>query len=173
MPESYRPPLRKDEKEARTRSQSLDTNTTRADATVRDVLAAKDTAVHTITPDETLLDAVETLRAHGIGALVVVADGGALAGILSERDIVRKLADAPGETLPQTVAEVMTREVETCTPDEPLVSVLTRMTEGRFRHMPVMTDGSLSGVISIGDAVHFRLKQLEHEALQMKQLIVG
>ena len=67
----------------------------------------------------------------------------------------------------------MTRDVHTCTPDDYLMDILKRMTEGRFRHMPVMKDGHLCGVISIGDVIHFRLNELEYEALRMKQMIVG
>lgn len=98
---------------------------------------------------------------------------GALVGILSERDIVRRLADTPGRTLPQRVEELMTPEVETCSPDESLVVVLRRMNDGRFRHMPVMEEGTLIGLISIGDVVNYRLTALEYEALKLKQLIVG
>ena len=88
-------------------------------------------------------------------------------------DLVRKLADTPGQTLPQLVGDVMTKKVETCTGTEPLVSVLKRMTSGRFRHMPVMDAGKLAGMLTIGDVINYRLTELEHEALQLKQLIVG
>ena len=173
MPESYRPHLRKDDEEKRSASQSLETNTSAAAARVRDVLKQKNSTVHAIRPQQTLHEAVEQLRDHRIGALVVTDANGGLIGILSERDIVRKLADTPGKTLPQKVEDVMTREVETCTAEEPLVTVLTRMTKGRFRHMPVMEGSDLIGLVTIGDVVHFRLNQLELEALQIKQLIVG
>ncbi|MBY6049829.1 CBS domain-containing protein [Vannielia litorea] len=173
MPESYRPHLRKDDEEKRTSSQSVESNTSVSNARVQDVLDSKDATVHAIRPQQTLHDAVDQLRDHRIGALVVTDANGELVGILSERDIVRKLADTPGHTLPKKVEEVMTRDVETCTADEPLVTVLTRMTKGRFRHMPVVEGTSLIGLITIGDAVNFRLNQLELEALQIKQLIVG
>ncbi|MDQ2093357.1 CBS domain-containing protein [Rhodalgimonas zhirmunskyi] len=173
MPESYRPPLRKDDKEARTSSQSVSSNTAVSDLRVQHLLDQKDGALHTVRPQQTLHEAVELLRVHRIGALIVTDANGALVGILSERDIVRKLADAPGKTLPHKVEDVMTRAVETCTADESLVTVLKRMTNGRFRHMPVVEGGTLSGLVTIGDVVHFRLTQLEEEALQIKQLIVG
>lgn len=173
MPESYRPHLRKDDEPARTASQSVETNTPTTHATVRDVLHKKEHKIITIHPEQTLQDAVVLLRDHRIGALLCVDEEGELAGILSERDIVRKLADQPGKTLPHRVEEVMTRTVETCTPDDLLAVILRRMTEGRFRHMPVLEDDALIGIITIGDAVHFRLNQLELEALQIKQLIVG
>lgn len=173
MPESYRPPLKKDSRTERTSSQSLATNSSVNSATVADVLKDKPGPVHTIRPQQTLHEAVELLRDHRIGALPVTDANGKVLGILSERDIVRKLADAPGKTLPHKVEQVMTSKVETCTEDEALVSVLRRMTDGRFRHMPVVKDGLLVGILTIGDAVHFRLTQLELEALQIKQLIVG
>ena len=173
MPESYRPHLRKDDEETRSASQSIETNTSASAAHVKDVLKQKNGTVHAIRPQQTLQEAVVQLRDHRIGALVVTDANGGLIGILSERDIVRKLADTPGKTLPQKVEDVMTREVETCTADEPLVTVLMRMTKGRFRHMPVMEGERLTGLVTIGDVVHFRLNQLELEALQIKQLIVG
>lgn len=173
MPESYRPHVRKDDREARTASQSVSTNTTATNARVQDLLNQKDGTVHSIRPQQTLHDAVVLLRDHRIGALVVTDANGALIGILSERDIVRKLADAPGKTLPHKVEDVMTRDVETCTADEALVTVLKRMTKGRFRHMPVVDGDGLTGLVTIGDVVHFRLNELELEALQIKQLIVG
>ncbi|MEL6171245.1 MAG: CBS domain-containing protein, partial [Pseudomonadota bacterium] len=117
--------------------------------------------------------AVETLRDKRIGALLVVDSDGLLVGIISERDIVRKLAETPGKTLPQRVSDVMTRKVETCSPDDSLVDVLRRMTNGRFRHMPVMRGDTLVGMVTIGDVINYRLTELEHEALQLKQLIVG
>ena len=104
---------------------------------------------------------------------MVTDQNGALQGILSERDIVRRMADTPGQTLPQSVEALMTREVQTCAPEDRLMDVLKTMTEGRFRHMPVLSDGRLCGVITIGDVVHFRLQELEYEALRMKQMIVG
>lgn len=173
MPESYRPHLRKDDAQNRTATQSIETNTTEQHAFVRDVLAEKDGTLHTIRPEQTLHEAVVLLRDHRIGALLVTDIDGMLVGILSERDIVRKLADAPGKTLPQKVDDVMTRTVETCKGEDPLVTVLTRMTKGRFRHMPVVDGTKLVGLVTIGDVVQFRLNQLEFEALQIKQLIVG
>ncbi|MEL6640197.1 MAG: CBS domain-containing protein [Pseudomonadota bacterium] len=127
----------------------------------------------TINATDTLATAVQILRDKRIGALVVVDEGGNLAGILSERDIVRKLADTPGQTLPQTVADNMTAKVVTCAPSDTLIIVLRRMSDGRFRHMPVLENGALKGMITIGDVINYRLNELEHEALQLKQLIVG
>ncbi|WP_412565771.1 CBS domain-containing protein [Thalassobius sp. MITS945101] len=173
MPTSYQAPMRKDQAKARTHSQSEETNMQSENATVGDVLRGKGSEVFTITPDATLHNAVEILRDRGIGALMVSNDAGQLCGILSERDIVRKLADTPGQTLPQLVKDVMTEKVETATPDEPLVAALKRMTAGRFRHLPVASEGELLGMVTIGDVINHRLTEVEHEALQLKQLIVG
>lgn len=171
MPTSYQAPTRKDQ--TKTQSQSAATNTQTGTVRVAQLLDGKGGAVFSIRPDETLGEAVKVLRDKHVGALIVTDSSGALVGILSERDIVRKLADTPGQTLPQLVSDVMTADVETCTPEDALVSVLKRMTAGRFRHMPVITDGKLAGMVTIGDVVNYRLTELEHEALQLKQLIVG
>ncbi|WBU63912.1 CBS domain-containing protein [Paracoccus aerodenitrificans] len=173
MPESYQPPLRKDKNPEQTHSQSAETNLSMQKAVVVDVLKRKGDKVFSVRPQDGLQTAVESLRDNRIGALIVSDANGALLGILSERDIVRKLADAPGRTLGHKVEDIMTTRVETCTPDDPLVSVLRRMTEGRFRHMPVMDETGLIGIVTIGDVVNHRLIELEHEALQLKQLIVG
>ena len=116
---------------------------------------------------------VRILKEKRIGALVITDTNGAPQGILSERDIVRRMAETPGQTLPQLVKDLMTREVQTCALDDRLIDVLKRMSEGRFRHMPVVAGGSLCGMITIGDVVQFRLKELEYETLRMKQMIVG
>lgn len=174
MPESYRAPLRGDANaKPKTTSQSTTTNVSPDNATVRKVLANKGGSVFSIRPQDTIAHAVGLLKEKHIGALVVTDANGTLQGILSERDIVRKLAETPGQTLPQTVADNMTQDVKTCTQDDLLVSVLRRMSEGRFRHMPVVEDGTLVGVLTIGDVIQYRLNELEHEALQLKQMIVG
>jgi CBS domain-containing protein len=165
--------MRQDKLRQSSNSQSVSSNVSSSNALVRDVLASKSGDVISIQPRETLGRAVELLRDHRIGALVVVDANGALSGILSERDIVRKLADTPGRTLPQTVDAVMTRDVQTCETEDALVSLLKRMTAGRFRHMPVVEGGKVLGMVTIGDVVNYRLTELEHEALQLKQLIVG
>lgn len=172
MPTSYQAPKRGDNPK-RTMSQSAESNLSRDAATVKTLMASKGGAVYSIGPAETLKAAVEMLRDKHVGALLVMDGEGNLKGILSERDIVRKLAETPGQTLPQTVEENMTAKVETCEPAENLDSVLKRMNKGRFRHMPVVENEEVKGMITIGDVVNFRLTQLEHEALQMKQMIVG
>ncbi len=172
MPASYQPHTKADDPD-QTVSQSLETNLKAAEVTVRHVLDQKGRQVFSTAPDETIGTVVRLLRDNDIGAVMVMDGQSALAGILSERDIVRRLADTPGQTLPQTVGDLMTTNVETCTLDESLVSVLRRMTDGRFRHMPVMEDGAVIGLISVRDVVRYRLTALEYEALQLKQLIVG
>lgn len=173
MPESYRPSIKADEITEKTHSQSLESNSAIGNAKIGEVLDRKGSAVISIRPQETLGKAVEILRDKNIGALIVADANGALQGILSERDIVRKLADTPGRTLPHKVEDVMTKEVMTCTGKDLVVDVMKRMTEGRFRHMPVMDDTGLAGMVTIGDLVNHRLIQLEFEALKLKQLIVG
>lgn len=178
MPTSYQPPTKGSTTTAkRTASQSVNSNTFETTATVGQLLAEKNTDVVSVTPQDSLQHAVEVLRDKRIGALVVTDDAGDLCGILSERDIVRKLAETPGQTLAQSVEENMTRDVQTCAPQDALIGVLRQMTEGRFRHMPVVDPqggtNRLCGMITIGDVIQFRLRTLEHEALQMKQLIVG
>ena len=172
-PSSYQPPTRGDKTDTATRSQSVDSNMSQTKTTVAKLLEGKGGDVFTVRPNETIHSVVNTLRDKSIGAVVVTDQNGALQGILSERDIVRRMADTPGQTLPQSVEDLMTRDVQTCSPDDLLNDMLKIMTEGRFRHLPVLKDGKLCGVITIGDVVHFRLKELEYEALRMKQMIVG
>lgn len=170
---SYQGPRRDKQTQDRTYSQSTEANLSTDTATVNHLIRRKGNQVFSIRPEDTLGTAVEILRDRRVGALLVTNNTGKLVGILSERDIVRKLADTPGQTLPQRVDEVMTSKVEVCAPTDTLVSVLRRMTDGRFRHMPVMDADNLIGMVTIGDVVHYRLAEVEHEALQLKQLIVG
>ena len=173
MPTSYQAPMAGDKANRRTVSQSLASNAKQDTGRVQNLLDGKGGDVITIAETDTLATAVQVLRDKRIGALIVVNDSGTLAGILSERDIVRKLADTPGQTLPQSVADNMTAKVVTCAPDDSLIVVLRQMSEGRFRHMPVVQGSKLLGMITIGDVISYRLNELEHEALQLKQLIVG
>ncbi|MEM6667077.1 MAG: CBS domain-containing protein [Pseudomonadota bacterium] len=170
MPTSYQPPPQDGPKQD-SKSQTVSLST--KNPTVADVLSVKGAGVFSISPDATLHNAVEQLRDRQIGALLVTDGQGALVGILSERDIVRRLAETPGQTLPQTVRSIMTEKVETCAPSDSTVLALKRMTAGRYRHMPVVDQGKLLGMVTIGDVINHRLTQLEREALQLKQLIVG
>lgn len=172
-PSSYQAPMRGDKSDKRTMSQSAETNLGSTTTTVANILKKKGADVYSVAPGDTIATAVGVLRDKRIGALLVLNESGALVGILSERDIVRKLAETPGQTLPQKVESLMTREVTTCTSSDPLVSVLKQMSVGRFRHMPVVENDVLCGMITIGDVVNYRINELEYEALQMKQMIVG
>ena len=174
MPSSYQAPTRGDNTHASTVSQSVQSNLASQNSTVSDLLEKKGNEIFSVSPEQTIQTVVMLLRDKRIGAVLVRDDNGDMVGILSERDIVRRMADTPGQTLPQQVRDLMTTKVVTCQPGDALVSVLRKMTAGRFRHMPV-TDagGHLVGLVTIGDVVNFRLNELEYEALRMKQMIVG
>ena len=173
-PSSYQAPHRGDHNHdhPHTKSQTVDSNLSHSQSKVANVLKNKGGTMFSVRPTDTIHEVVQLLKEKRIGAVLVTDQNGTLQGILSERDIVNRLADTPGHTLPQLVENLMTREVQTCTPDDLLNDVLRRMSEGRFRHMPVMQDDKLCGMVSTGDVVQFRLKELEYEALRMKQMIV-
>lgn len=172
-PTSYQPPTRGDKADTATYSQTVESNLAHSQSTVAKLLEGKGDAIFSVRPGDTIGHVVGVLKEKRIGAVVVTDQNGTLQGILSERDIVRRMADTPGQTLPQQVEALMTKSVRTCTPEDTLTDVLKTMTEGRFRHMPVVKDGNLCGMITIGDVVNFRLRELEYEALRMKQMIVG
>ncbi len=126
--------------------------------------ASQDTV--TISPTATVRDLVALLATHNIGAAVVSSDGVSVAGIVSERDVVRRL-NGNDSALSASVAEIMTAEVRTCEPSSSLDDVRSIMTEGRFRHLPVVEDGRLVGVVSIGDIVKNHIDQVEFERDQL------
>lgn len=174
-PESYRPPLKIDDEKERTYTQSQDSNLTGENrfARVAQILEEKGRKVFSVAPEDTLQHAIEKLRDYKIGAILVV-ENDKMVGILSERDVVRELAERAADGLATLVSEVMTRDPKTCAPSDPLLKVIKRMSDGGFRHMPV-TDISknLIGLVSIRDVVAFRLREIEYEALKMKQMIIG
>ncbi len=129
--------------------------------------------VETISPQETLAAAAQILAQRKIGALIVSDGRDGVAGILSERDIVRRLAAEGAACLTAAVASAMTKNVVVCTPSDSSNSVMERMTAGRFRHMPVLEDGRLVGVISIGDVVKARMAEIELENRAMEDMIKG
>jgi CBS domain-containing protein len=135
-------------------------------------LAAKGGKVVSTRPDATIADVARLLRREKIGA-VVVGEGGALCGIISERDLARGLADHGAELLEMKVGQMMTRDVVTCTPEAGIDHLMQTMTEGRFRHLPVLEDGKMTGIISIGDVVKHRLEELEAETHQLQDYIAG
>ena len=138
---------------------------------VETILAGKGRDVLTIAPDAVIADAVRLLGARGVGAVVVSADGKIVVGILSERDIVHGLAEHGGALLDRRVDELMTRDVKTCSGRDTDQEVLALMTERRFRHLPVVEDGVLAGIVSIGDVVKSRLDGIAGEAEAMRDYI--
>jgi len=129
--------------------------------------------VETISPEASVAAAAATLAEKRFGALVVSATGTDIAGILSERDIVRALAREAGGCLTMPVSKLMTEQVMTCAPADTANSVLERMTEGRFRHMPVVEDGEMVGLLSIGDVVKARMTEIEQENAAMVGMLSG
>jgi CBS domain-containing protein len=136
-----------------------------------EILERKGSEVATVAPDDSVADALRVLEQHGVGALVVSADGTTVAGILSERDIVRRLAQEGAEALSQDVAQLMIAEVFTCDRSAHVDELMNLMTERRFRHVPVVEDDSLVGIISIGDVVKCRVDELETKAEQLVDYI--
>lgn len=141
--------------------------------TVQSILEKKGGGIVSVGPEDTVAHAVAVLAEHKIGAAVVLDVSGTLVGILSERDIVRCLAEYGAATLERPVSALMTEDVQTTKPEEKADRVMERMSQGRFRHVPVMREGRLVGVVSIGDVVKKRLGDLEYEAAQLKQYIVA
>jgi CBS domain-containing protein len=133
---------------------------------ISDVLTSKPGEVVTIHPDATVRDLLGLLAQHNIGAVVVSTDGAAVDGIVSERDIVRRLAESDA-VLDGAVSEIMTSDVQTCEPDVPVDDLRQLMTERRIRHVPVVRDGALVGIISIGDVVKSSIGQLQFERDQL------
>ena len=138
---------------------------------IGDVLAAKTSKdVVTIAPDAGVRELIQLLAEHNIGALIVSSDGQAVDGIVSERDVVRHLHH-DGTVVDNTVGAIMTAVVETCDEDTPLDDLMKVMTQRRIRHVPVVHDGRLLGIISIGDVVKHRIDQLEFERDQLDSYV--
>jgi CBS domain-containing protein len=140
---------------------------------VETILRNKGSWVATIRPDATIAEAVGTLNRERIGALVVSEDGDSVDGMLSERDIVTALAEYGANLLPRPVDDIMTRNVVTCDPADTVQELMAEMTNRRFRHFPVVKDGRLCGIISIGDLVKNRLDEVEFEANSLRSFIAG
>jgi CBS domain-containing protein len=140
--------------------------------TVSTILAGKGREVATIEPNATLADAVRLLAEKRIGATVVLGADRRVVGILSERDIVRVLAERGAAVLNEPVSQTMTRKVSTCNENETVVQIMERMTDGKFRHVPVVDQGQLVGIISIGDVVKHRLHEMERESAAMRDYIL-
>jgi CBS domain-containing protein len=140
---------------------------------VSQILKSKASGVITIAPGASLREAAELLADRRIGALVASEDGNKVAGILSERDLVRELGKRGPECLQDSVEQVMTRQIYGCKPTDLADQVLRIMTDRRFRHMPVMEGEEMIGLISIGDVVAARLSELEHEKDALTGMIMG
>jgi CBS domain-containing protein len=140
---------------------------------IAQILAGKGSSVVSTRPEATIAEVASLLKEKRIGAVVVVDAGGELCGIISERDLARGLAEHGGGLLAMNVGQLMTRGVVTCTPDDDVQTLMQRMTEGRFRHLPVVKEGRLSGIISIGDVVKHRLGELEVETHMLQDYIHG
>jgi CBS domain-containing protein len=136
------------------------------------ILKAKGAHVETTRPDTTLHTVVWDLKLKGIGALVVSEDGVTVLGLVSERDIVRALAEHGPRLLSTPVAQLATAPVVTCAPGESLTAVMARMTHHRVRHLPVVEGGKLRGIVSIGDVVKQRLDELELEANILRETLM-
>jgi CBS domain-containing protein len=130
---------------------------------ISDILRSKGSFVATVLPDATVAEVVAELHRLRIGALVVSTDGRHITGIVSERDVARHLHLLGGDVMDRTVATIMTPEVHTCRPDDDVESLMVTMTDRRIRHVPVVRDDTLEGIVSIGDVVKSRIAELEQE----------
>lgn len=139
--------------------------------TVNDILLQKGNQVLTIEPTATLATAVEILAQRRIGALVVTGADHRIVGIISERDIVRVLGEKGTAVLGAPLSEAMTRKVVTCARNETIAEIMERMTGGKFRHVPVVEQERLLGIVSIGDVVKARLGELEYEQDALREYI--
>lgn len=140
---------------------------------VKEILGKKSATVITITAEKSLLEASQLLAEHNIGAVVVVDKTGAPTGILSERDIVRLFAELEGKVLDRKVEDSMTKDLIVAYPDDDLSYVSSTMTDKRIRHLPVMDDQKLVGIVSIGDVVKTQLDHFANEAHMLRQYITG
>ncbi|HKS64058.1 MAG TPA: CBS domain-containing protein [Xanthobacteraceae bacterium] len=139
--------------------------------TVKAILSRKGSDVVTIAPTANLSEAVKLLAERRIGAVIVTGADNRVAGILSERDIVRALGERGAGALGDNIAAVMTRKVTTCVEADTVADIMERMTTGKFRHVPVVEQGRLAGVISIGDVVKFRVEEIERESDALREYI--
>jgi CBS domain-containing protein len=140
---------------------------------VKTILAAKNLGGDVICTEPTadLASAARLLAKHDIGAVLIRGAGGRISGILSERDIVRAVSEGGADALRLTVGQVMTRNVATCSEEDTVAELMERMTAGKFRHLPVLRNGDLVGLVSIGDVVKQRLEEIERESEAMRDYI--
>lgn len=140
---------------------------------ISDVLRRKGSAVATVRAGETVRELVARLAEHGVGALVVSEDGRTIDGIVSERDVLRGLHSHGPGLLDHAVSTIMTTGVRTCEPQATVDDLMRLMTDGRFRHVPVVQDGALAGIVSIGDVVKHRIDELQSERDHLVGYITG
>ena len=140
---------------------------------MRDILSTKGNVVTTTTPDTTIGDLTNLLVEHRIGAVIVTDPGGKVCGVISERDVIVALAKHGLDCLGHAVETAMTHDVLTCTMDTTIAELMSQMTERRIRHLPVIDDGQLAGVVSIGDVVKHRIAEAEQEANQLREYITA
>jgi CBS domain-containing protein len=138
---------------------------------IREILRTKGSDVVVIAPESSVRDLVRLLKEHNLGAVIVSSDGSTMVGIVSERDVVRRLATDP-DVLSATVSDVMTEVVHTCTAHDSVESLMATMTDHRIRHLPVLDDdGRLCGIVSIGDVVKSTITQLQFERDQLQDYV--
>ena len=140
---------------------------------ISDLLRRKGSLVVTVKPDQPVTELLSLLAEHKVGALVVSTDGQSVQGIVSERDVVRRLQERGPDLLQAQVREIMTTTVRSCPPETELDQLMQIMTTGRFRHVPVTEDGRLTGIVSIGDVVKHRIDELQSERDQLTAYITG
>jgi CBS domain-containing protein len=140
---------------------------------IADILRNKGSKVATISGTSAVIDLVAALTEHNIGAMVVTDASGGIAGIVSERDVVRRLHDRGPEVLREPVSRIMTGDVVTCDPGDSVETLTVVMTERRIRHVPVVSAGRMVGIVSIGDIVKSRIRQLEEEQEHLEAYITG
>ena len=140
---------------------------------VAHILRQKGTSVFTVEPGDSVQTIVDMLARHRIGAVVVVDPAGGIAGIVSERDVVRAMVGDAAGVVSKTAKDIMTAKVRTCSPSDSEAELRQMMTESRIRHLPVVANGRVTGMISIGDVVKLRIESMEAEADQMKTYIAS
>lgn len=140
---------------------------------ISDILRNKGDAVATVTESTTVTGLLAELALHNIGAMVVIGNSSGLVGIVSERDVVRRLQQYGPDLLRRPVGEIMTAVAVTCRPDDPVDDLAALMTNNRVRHVPVLDGGRLVGIVSIGDVVKNRMEELQSERQQLQAYITG
>jgi CBS domain-containing protein len=140
---------------------------------VTHILKQKGSTVISVAPGDSVQSIVDMLTKHRIGAVLVIDQAGGIAGIVSERDVVRAMSGDCAAVMRKTAAEIMTSKVRTCSPSDTESDLVSLMTEHRIRHLPVVSNGKLAGMISIGDVVKHRMDMMEREAEEMKTYIAS